>query len=218
MIAQAVHLVRVLPQSRGKHIEVALEQVGALGGGLTSPRAVAVFGQLQANDAYFARHGVPAGGLDITAADGVVYRYFAGRCFEFHPLAEFGALNARVAAKDVAGTERLANALLARAVTRPGRRARLGVLLPLRRRSRTMDVGDGPVGRGAGVRASRFAPARRRLCADARGDGGVQGGPHADDESRGGPLDPPLLLQLAGGSERAAAVGALTPDVRDGDG
>ncbi len=120
VIAQAVHLVRVLPQSRGRHIEVALEQVGALGRGLTSPRAVAVFGQLQANDAYFARHGVPAGGLDITAADGVVYRYFAGRCFEFHPLAEFGALNARVAAKDVAGTERLANALLARAVTRPG--------------------------------------------------------------------------------------------------
>ncbi len=120
VIAQAVHLVRVLPQSRGRHIEVALEQVGALGRGLTSPRAVAVFGQLQANDAYFARHGVPAGGLDITAADGVVYRYFAGRCFEFHPLAEFGALNARVAAKDVAGTQRLANALLARAVTRPG--------------------------------------------------------------------------------------------------
>ncbi len=99
-----------------------------------------------------------------------------------------------------------------------GWRARLGVLLPLRRRPRTVDVGDGPVGRGAGVRASRFAPARRRPCADARGDGGVQGGSHADDESRRGTLDPPLLLQLAGGSERAAAVGALTPDVRDGDG
>jgi hypothetical protein len=120
VIAQAVHLVRVLPQSRGQHIEVALEQVGALGAGLTAPRAVAVFGQLQANDAYFARHGVPAGGLDITDADGIVYRYFAGRCFEFHPLAEFGALNARVAAKDVAGTERLADALMARAVSRPG--------------------------------------------------------------------------------------------------
>jgi D-glucuronyl C5-epimerase C-terminus len=119
-IAQAVHLVRVLPQSRGRHIEVALEQIGALGAGLTAPRAVALFGQLQANDAYFARHGVPAGGLDITDTDGIVYRYFAGRCFEFHPLAEFGALNARVAAKDVAGTERLANALMARAVSRPG--------------------------------------------------------------------------------------------------
>ena len=88
VIEQAVHLVRVLPQSRGRHIEVALEQVGALGVGLTSPRAVALFGQLQANDEYFARHGVAGGRrLDITAADGVVYRYFAGRCFEFHPLA-----------------------------------------------------------------------------------------------------------------------------------
>ena len=120
VIAQAVHLVRVLPHSRGQHIEVALEQVGALGSGLSSPRAAAVFGQLQANDAYFARHGVPAGGLDITDTDGIVYRYFAGRCFEFHPLAEFGALNARVAAKDAAGTERLASALMERAVTRPG--------------------------------------------------------------------------------------------------
>ncbi|HEX3454706.1 MAG TPA: D-glucuronyl C5-epimerase family protein, partial [Gaiellaceae bacterium] len=120
MIAQAVHLVRELPQSRGQHIEVALEQVGALGGGLTSPRAVAVFGQLQANDEYFSRHGVPAGGLDITDADGIVYRYFAGHCFEFHPLGNFGALNTRIAAKDAAGTQRLAAALMARAVTRPG--------------------------------------------------------------------------------------------------
>jgi hypothetical protein len=119
VIAQAVHLVRVLPQSRSRHIEVALEQVGALGTSLTAPRAVAVFGQLRANDSYFARHGVPAGGLDITDADGIVYRYFSGKCFEFHPLANFGALNARIAAKDIAGTQRLAAALMARAVTRP---------------------------------------------------------------------------------------------------
>jgi D-glucuronyl C5-epimerase C-terminus len=119
VIAQAVHLVRVLPLSRGASVEVALEQAGALGKSLTAPRAVAVFGQLKANDDYFARHGVPAGGSDITDADGIVYRYFSGRCFEFHPLANFGALNARVAAKDVAGAQRLAAALAARAVTRP---------------------------------------------------------------------------------------------------
>jgi hypothetical protein len=120
VIAQAVHLVRVLPASRRVHVEVALEQVAALGKRLTGPRAVAVFGQLQANDDYFARHGAPAGGTDITGSDGIVYRYFAGRCFEFHPLANFGALNARVAAKDVTGAERLATALIARAVPRGG--------------------------------------------------------------------------------------------------
>ena len=118
MIARAAHLIRVLPASRGKRVEIALEQVGALGRRLTSPRAVAAFGQLQANDDYFARHGVPRGRTDITDADGIVYRYFAGRCFEFHPLANFAALNGRVAAKDAAGAQRLAAALMARSVTR----------------------------------------------------------------------------------------------------
>ena len=45
------------------------------------------------------KHYAPAPKTDITDADGVVYRYFAGRCFEFHPLANFGALNAHVAAR-----------------------------------------------------------------------------------------------------------------------
>jgi hypothetical protein len=119
-IARAVQLARVLPPARRAHVEVALEQVGALGKGLTSPRATAVFGQLRTNDDYFARRPAPRNGTDITDADGVVYRYFPGRCFEFHPLANVAALNARVAAKDVAGTQRLAAALAARAVPRFG--------------------------------------------------------------------------------------------------
>jgi hypothetical protein len=119
-IARAVHLARVLPAGRRIHVEAALEQIGALGKSLTGPRAVAVFGQLAANDDYFAGHGAPRHGTDITGADGIVYRYFAGRCFEFHPLANFSALNARFAAKDLAGTKRLADALAARAVPRRG--------------------------------------------------------------------------------------------------
>jgi D-glucuronyl C5-epimerase C-terminus len=119
-IAQSVHLVRVLPSGRRARVEVALGQVGALGKRLTAPRAEAVFGQLRANNDYFARHGSPGGGTDITDADGVVYRYFAGRCFEFHPLANMSALNAHATAKDVAATERLATALIARAVPRNG--------------------------------------------------------------------------------------------------
>ena len=119
-IARAVHLARVLPAGRRVHVEVALEQIGALGKALTTPRAVAVFGQLKVNDDYFAVHGPPRNGTDITGADGAVYRYFPGRCFEFHPLANVSTLNARVAAKDVAGAERLAAALEARAVPRAG--------------------------------------------------------------------------------------------------
>ena len=119
-IGRSVHLVRVLPSARRARVEVALGQAAALGKRLTAPRAEAVFGQLRANDDYFARRGIPRGGTDITAADGIVYRYFAGRCFEFHPLANFSALNAHAIAKDVAGTERLAAALIARAVPRSG--------------------------------------------------------------------------------------------------
>jgi hypothetical protein len=117
-IARAVHLVRVLPAGRREHVMVALEQAAALGKRLTLPRALAVFGQLRANDDYFARHSAPRPGTDITGADGIVYRYFAGRCLEFHPLAEFSALNTRALAKDAAGTQRLAAALVARAVPR----------------------------------------------------------------------------------------------------
>jgi hypothetical protein len=119
-IARAVHLARVLPSGRRIHVEVALEQIGALAGNLTAPRALTMFGQLRANDGYFASHDAPRNGTDITDANGIVYRYFPGRCFEFHPLANVSALNARVAAKDVAGTERLAAALEARAVSRRG--------------------------------------------------------------------------------------------------
>lgn len=119
-IARAVHLARVLPAGRRIHVEVALEQIGALGMKLTAPRTKALLGQLAANDDYFARHGAPRPGTDITDADGIVYRYFAGKCFEFHPLADVSALNERVAAKDVDGAERLAAALADRAVPRRG--------------------------------------------------------------------------------------------------
>lgn len=119
-IARAVHLARSLPPERRVHVEVALEQIGALDKRLTAPRATAVFGQLRANEDYFAHRAAPRNGTDITDAEGIVYRYFPGRCFEFHPLANVSALNARVAAKDVAGTQRLAAALAARAVPRGG--------------------------------------------------------------------------------------------------
>ena len=119
-IARAAHLVRVLPAGRREHVMVALEQAAALGKRLTHPRALAVFGQLRANDDYFAMHSAPRPGTDIGDADGIVYRYFAGRCFEFHPLAEFSALNTLALAKDAAATQRLAAALVARAVPSKG--------------------------------------------------------------------------------------------------
>ncbi len=113
-IDRAARLIRRLPSERADPIDVALSEIAAMSGRLTRPRALALTGQLKANNDWFARRGVPKAHTDIKDADGLVYRFFAGRCFEFHPLAEFVELNARVWAKDVRGTRRLADALAAR--------------------------------------------------------------------------------------------------------
>jgi hypothetical protein len=119
-VNRAAYLARTLPSGRREHVAVALGELVALGGMLTQPRLVSLLGELKANDDYFSKHYAPAPKTDVTDADGVVYRYFAGRCLEFHPLANFGALNARVAAGDADGAQRLADALIARGVYQTG--------------------------------------------------------------------------------------------------
>ena len=119
-IARAAHLIRTLPNGRSYHILVALQEVAAFRDALTQPRALALYGALKANDDYFSKHWAPADSTDIVGADGVVYRYFGGHCFRFHPLANFGVLNARATSGDVAGTQELADALVARGVYQRG--------------------------------------------------------------------------------------------------
>jgi len=115
-IVRATHLIRTLPTGRSYHIFVALQEAATFPGALTQPRVLALYGALRANDDYFAKHWAPADRTDILGADGVVYRYFAGYCFRFHPLAEFGVLNELATAGDVEGTQQLADALVARGV------------------------------------------------------------------------------------------------------
>ncbi len=119
-VRRATTLIRVLPSGRREHIAVALGELASFAGRMTEPRALVLIGELKANDDYFSAHYAPDPRTDITDADGVVYRYFAGRCLEFHPLANFGALNAHVAAHDPAATQQLADALVARGVYQPG--------------------------------------------------------------------------------------------------
>ncbi len=119
-VRRAAVLARALPSGRREHVAVALAELASFIGRMTEPRALVLIGELKANDDYFAEHWAPAPKTDIADEDGVVYRYFAGRCFEFHPLADFGALNAHVAANDVDATQRLADALIARGVYQPG--------------------------------------------------------------------------------------------------
>ncbi len=119
-IERAVHLVRTLPSGRSEHVAIALEELGAFDHRLTLPRTLILVGQLKANDDYFSKHYAPADKTDVADDDGIVYRYFAGRCLEFHPLADFGALNADIAAKNADATRTLADALVARGVYQHG--------------------------------------------------------------------------------------------------
>ena len=119
-VRRATTLIRVLPSGRREHVAVALGELASFAGRMTAPRALVLIGELKANDDYFSAHYAPDPRTDITDADGVVYRYFAGRCLEFHPLANFGALNAHIAAHDAAATQQLADALVARGVYQAG--------------------------------------------------------------------------------------------------
>jgi hypothetical protein len=116
-VVRAVSLARRLPAARADALSSVLADVAALAGSYTEPRAVALFGELKANADYLGSHALAGRkGQDITDGDGVVYRYFPGHGFQFHPLGNFGALNAAVASGDQERTRRLADALLARAV------------------------------------------------------------------------------------------------------
>jgi len=116
VVQRTARLASLLSGARASILRSQLAQAAALAPRLTAPRAAAIFGQLAANDDWFARHGPVAPQTDITDADGLVYRYFAGRGFELHPLGNFAALNAAVASKDEGATARLALALAARGV------------------------------------------------------------------------------------------------------
>ncbi len=142
-------LARRLPPSRAALLQSQLEQAAGIASILTAPRALAIFTQLDANDDWFARHGSPAPQSDITDADGVVYRYFPGKGFEFHPLGNFAALNAAVASKSVSGDQRSS-----RKRARCTRRARCG-----RRPGAGSTTSTTPAGAHPGAPASRSAVA-----------------------------------------------------------
>jgi len=84
-----------------------------------APRALELYATLQENADYLDSHRIPDDGTDVTAPDGIVYRYFTGKGLEFHPLANAGQLNTLVAAGDTANADALINALAARAIPEP---------------------------------------------------------------------------------------------------
>jgi hypothetical protein len=112
---------RRLPPLRARIIASQVAQLTTLWDSYTSPRALALFAQLEQNLAYFETHRIPVTHVDVTDGEGVVYRWFPYKGLEFHPLASFSALANAASSHDVEKTQALANALLARAIPR-GRR------------------------------------------------------------------------------------------------
>jgi len=96
-------------------LAAVVRDVAAQAGALDAPRARALFGMLAANTGRFASAGLPRP-LASFQRDGIVYRYFPGHGYQFHPLATFGALDAAVAAGRKGAARRIADAMIARAV------------------------------------------------------------------------------------------------------
>jgi hypothetical protein len=80
----------------------------------TGPRALVLYTTLAENADYLARHRIPSDRVDVTDADGVVYRFFPDSGFVFHPLANASRLNALVSGKHDDEAHALAAALAAR--------------------------------------------------------------------------------------------------------
>jgi D-glucuronyl C5-epimerase C-terminus/Putative peptidoglycan binding domain len=116
----ALAAIEKLPPGRGASIELVLGDVAAQADVYDRSRALALFGMLAANVAHFATNPVPVPPKDMTGEDGIVYRWFGAHGFQFHPLANFAALNGHAKKERREETERLATAMLARGV-RDGR-------------------------------------------------------------------------------------------------
>ena len=115
-VTVAVRDVSRLPKLRGRIVAAQLAQLTPLWDSYTSPRALALFSQLEENLAYLETNRIPAAKTDVTGSDGVVYRWFDGQGLEFHPLASFSQLNNLAASQDSADAQALAAALVARAI------------------------------------------------------------------------------------------------------
>jgi hypothetical protein len=120
-VNRAMHDVATLATLRADVVAAQLSQLTPLWSSYTSPRALQLFTQLEVNASYLETHRLPTTSLDITDGDGVVYRWFPRLGFEFHPLANFAALNNDAGAKNVDTTRTLAGALIARAIPRGNR-------------------------------------------------------------------------------------------------
>jgi hypothetical protein len=108
-----------VPPARARILESLLDTL-ARAKSPTAPRALVLYSTLEQNVDYLAEHQLPAGGTDIIDADGVVYRFFAGAGFAFHPLANGTRLNELIAEGQADEARALVDALAARLTPKTG--------------------------------------------------------------------------------------------------
>jgi hypothetical protein len=114
-VARALQTWNRLPGDRATNLAGALHDAAALANRYDAPRALTLFGTLDANTDYLGTKAAPRSAVDIQDADGVVYRWFPGHGFQFHPLANASKLSNLAPAFDSAPAASLAVALLDRA-------------------------------------------------------------------------------------------------------
>jgi D-glucuronyl C5-epimerase C-terminus len=113
---RAARVLPKLPSSRYRNLAAVLHQVASLTRVYDEPRALTLFSMLDFNVRWYSARWDRPGGTDVQASDGMFYRQFSGRGFQFHPLANFGKLNWFVTSRQGARAQQLALALLERAV------------------------------------------------------------------------------------------------------
>lgn len=111
---RAVDAVAALPLDRAAYVAGVLDTIAAHRDVYDAPRAIALFGMLEANVEHLA--AAPPKKRDAVDADGVSHRFFAARGFQFHPLSSFVRLNAATKEKRTDDAARLAAAMVARGI------------------------------------------------------------------------------------------------------
>jgi hypothetical protein len=120
ILARAVTALPKLGGTRHANLQAVLGDVAARSSQYTAPRALTLFGMLDENVRYFGAQGPPAPQADVVGAGKLVYRYFPGHGLQFHPLANFAALNSHLASSRLDSARELAESLRARAVPSAG--------------------------------------------------------------------------------------------------
>jgi D-glucuronyl C5-epimerase C-terminus len=118
---RAVAELPTIPPLRAQTLTGMLGDIAAQARSYTGPWALTLFSMLAFNEQELAAHRLPPSGTDAYGDDGILYRFVKGHGFEFHPLAEFGALNTLILAGDTDGAKQLADALVARGELTDGR-------------------------------------------------------------------------------------------------